>query len=192
MTQYLPDRFDAVEATDQAAEMVAQCQARVPEVTHAVRDAWEAPTCAESWDYVVSSSLLQWSEQPEEIVRQWCDLVASRGRLLLGFFVEPSLPELRDVLCGVSPLRWRSPKCWERIFIDCPGVELIRSEVSTRCYMYPDALAFMRSLHQTGVTVSQGRGVGDMRRVLCEYDSRYSEVGGVRATWSFYRVELRV
>ena len=188
-TRHLVGRFDHLESTDISANMLRICRARFPEVNFRIRDAWKPSKQPEDWDFLVSSSLLQWAPCPDTVMRQWASFVQPKGRLILGFFVHPSLPEMMEIMDEKGPVTWHSSDMWSRIFSG-NGFHLIRIETKNRRYHYETALHFWQSLHGTGATISRKMSPGALRRLLRNYDARFRQGDGVYASWTFCRVEL--
>lgn len=189
-SQHLADRFQHLDCTDISPEMLLQCRERLPGVNYRVLDAWDPPSWDEQhYDFLASSSLLQWAPSPVSVLKNWSDRLCADGRMLLGFFVAPSLPELDRVLGGQSPVNWRSPAEWQDAMGDS-GLELERIETTTHRYYYSSALEFLKSLHGTGCNVSRGTSTGTLRRLLRQYEAAYKTDAGVYATWTFCRAEL--
>ncbi|MFT4900866.1 MAG: malonyl-CoA O-methyltransferase [Lentimonas sp.] len=190
LTQYLINHFVRVEATDLDSKVVAKCRQRLPEVRHQVRDAWARQPDAGSWDFIASSSLLQWSESPSNTLRQWGCLLRPNHRLLIGFFIAPSLSEMNQVIgTERGPIDWRSHPEWIAIF-NSSGLKLTRTESRTVRYEYDSALQFWKSLNGTSAAVSQHMRPSQMFRLLREYETNYKCKKGVYATWTFCRAEL--
>jgi len=191
-SQYLADRFPKLECTDISAEMLLHCRERLPSTNTRVLDAWETPDWNEvRTDFLASCSLLQWAPCPVTVLRNWSDRLESNGRMLLGFFIEPSLPELDQVLNGASPVQWRSAETWQEAMAEA-GLQIVRMESTTHRYFYKSALEFWKTLHGTGCNVSRGYSTGTLRRLLREYETTFKTEAGVQATWTFCRAELRV
>lgn len=190
-TRHLIDHFVHVEATDLESKMVAKCRQALPEVHYKVRDAWSAQADQGSWDFVASSSLLQWAEDPVKTLQHWSNLLYPNQRMLLGFFIEPSLPEMNQVIGSEhSPVHWRSHDNWHAIFKSAE-LDLLRTECRTERYEYESALHFWKSLHGTGAAVSQHLRPSQMIKFFQEYDTAFKCNVGVYATWTFCRAELR-
>ncbi len=190
LTQHLINRFTHVESSDLSADMLRICQERVPKATCRVRDAWAFSKSQENWDFLVSSSLLQWAPCPDGALRHWSSLVKRSGHLILGFFVKPSLPEMMKVIGGKGPVTWRSPQEWGEIFAN-NDFHLVRMESETRSYHYESALHLWKSLHGTGATVSRSMSPSAMLRFFRDYESFFRQRDGVYASWTFCRVELQ-
>jgi len=188
-THHLPHDFTEVKAVDASPRMVALGRAALPAVNWEVGDAWEAAGAAPPYDAIVSASLLQWCPCPERVLASWGSLLPPGGRMLHGFYVAPTLPELAT-LAGpeASPLEWRSASQW-RDYFKARGLHIERSEVRERVYSFENARALMRHLHGIGAVQAGHLGAGRLRRLLRDYDTEFAHPeGGVYTTWSFFRV----
>lgn len=189
-TRHLADRYPHVEASDIEPAMVAMCQQKYPQAAHNLRDAWTTQYDAGLWDLVTSSSLLQWATNPIEVMQHWRKLIKQDGRIIVGFFVEPSLPEMQQVTGGNSPLVWRDVETWEQIFRSA-GLRAVRIETEAKRYHYPRALDFWKSIHSTGTTVARRISPSQMMRFFRDYELQFRDAEGVFATWTFCRAELK-
>lgn len=191
-SQYLDGRFAPLCCTDMSAEMLERCQQRLPNISTQVSNAWKAPQqTAPTWQLIVSSSLLQWAPDPVEVLRNWKCQLSPGGRILIGLFIDPSLKEMRAVYPQAAPFEWRSFDHWQQSARDA-GLHILRSESREQVYHYPSALAFWRSLHDTGTTVSRKTPVGSLRKILRNYEATYRTPKGVPASWTTGRMELSV
>jgi malonyl-CoA O-methyltransferase len=181
----LPWRGEIV-ATDAVPAMCAAGRAELPGVEWQVMRA-EAPLPG-SWDWIVSSSALQWVDSPAKMFAAWRESLSPGGRVLAGFFVAESLPELRALAGGVSPVAWRTPAIW-REEIARSGLKLLRDEAVRHVRYYSSAKEFLRALHCVGAAPERRLTAGAMRKLLRDYDARYGGARGVSATWTFYRFE---
>ena len=86
------------------------------------------------WDWIVSSSMLQWSEEPVEVFGSWRSRLAPGGRVLGGLFIAGSLPEWGEVAGKWSPLRWRAREEWRQALAEA-GLALRRDEEQTRTFL---------------------------------------------------------
>ncbi len=188
-TQYLPARFGQVEASDQSPSMLKICQAQTPGIKIRQRDAWKAQPDHSSWDWIVSSSLMQWADHPRTTLSQWRALLKPHGRVLIGCFIEPSLPEMYSLL-EMKPLQWRSRTEWLDIFRQA-GFEVLRVEQQSKRYYYLNALALWKGVHGTGATRPQGMSPRNLLQILRKYEAKFKDEQGVYATWTSLRVELK-
>jgi malonyl-CoA O-methyltransferase len=183
-------------ATDISPAMCAAGRAALPTVTWKTMAA-ETPLPG-PWNWMLSSSMLQWVADPARVFAAWAAELAPGGRILGGLFIDGSLPELR-ALVPASPFRWRTVDEWRAAIADadqcdsCHKVQsslrLVRSEVREHVHAYPSALEFWRTLHGIGAAPERRLGTAELRNTLREYDTRYATGAGVRATWMLYRFE---
>lgn len=176
----------ALTASDLSPEMCAIGRAMLPQVTWQTMAA-EAPVRG-PWDWIFSSSMLQWASDPAATFSAWRGRLSSHGRVLGAMFVAESLPEW-DALSGLqSPLTWRTPDEW-RSFLGKAGLRVVRDQSEKRSFIHSSAQAFLRSLHGVGAAPGQRHPPGRLRKLLQDYESRHGTARGVTATWTFYRFE---
>ncbi len=174
-------------ATDMAEAMCTEGRSTLPQVPWRVMRA-EAPEREPACDWIFSSSMLQWMEDPGAVFAAWREALKPGGRVLAGLFVEGSLPELRALTPGSSPLTWRTPAVWDEA-LERGGLRRVRSEASTRVFYQKTALDLLRSLHGVGAAPVTQFAPGRLRSVLREYEACHRDARGVPATWAFYRFE---
>jgi trans-aconitate methyltransferase len=174
-------------ATDGSRTMCAAGRAALPSATWRTMAA-ERPI-AGPWDWIFSSSMLQWAEDPAAVLAAWRSRLAPHGRVLAGFFVAGSLEEWSR-LAGEAPLRWRTPEEW-RTLLEASGLRLVRDDAKRRILYHPSAAALLRSLHGTGAAPFRRLPAARLRRLLREYDERHRTTEGVPASWSLYRFEVK-
>lgn len=173
-------------ATDMAEAMCQRARAALPDVTWRVMRAEEPE--GEAHDWMFSSSMLQWVENPRAVFTAWRRALRPGGRVLAGLFAEGSLPELRALTRGWTPLTWRLPDEWAES-LALGGLRLVRAEAEERVFYHRSALHLLRSLHGVGAAPFHQFTPGRLRRLLREYDAQHSDARGVRSTWVFHRFE---
>ena len=172
-------------ATDGSRTMCAAGRSAWPEATWRTMAA-ERPLRG-PWEWIFSSSMLQWAEDPAAMLAAWRERLAPRGRILAGFFIAGSLAEWGAV-AGEAPLRWRTAEEW-RSLITGSGLRLLRDGAEVRTFHYPSAAALLRSLHGTGAAPRRRLPAARLRTLLREYEDRYRNGAVVPARWSFFRFE---
>jgi len=185
-TQLLEPWDGSLTASDISPAMCALGRQALPTVHWEVMTA-EAPESG-PWDWIFSSSMLQWVADPAAAFAAWRGCLAPNGRLLSGFFVNDSLSEWRQLAGDSTPLAWRTPAEW-RACLQRAGFRVLRDEAKTRVFSHPSAHAFLRSLHGVGAAPARRFPGARLRRLLKEYEARHGSPQGVRATWTFYRIE---
>lgn len=175
---------DEYVASDASAGMVACGRACVPGATWRELAAEDVGAGGGERAWILSSSMLQWTTDPVAVLGGWRSALAPGGRVLAGFFVAETLPELRSLFAGGrEPLAWRTPWAWREIFA-AAGLRIVRDDVARRGFDYTSPQALLRALHDTGAAphrlVPPGRLLGWLRE---------RGEGPVTATWTFFRVE---
>lgn len=176
-------------ATDISPAMCAVGRTALPHVNWQIMAA-EAPVEG-PWDWIFSSSMLQWAAQPVEILTAWRERLAAEGRVLAGMFVDETLPELRELIGQPPGLTWRTVDEW-RECLGRSGLRIVRDAVERRIFWHPSAIALLRSLHRTGATPERRFSPGQLRRLLSAYEARHRSPLGLPSTWTFYRFEARL
>lgn len=140
------------------------------------------------WDWIFTSSMLQWIDNPAEVFDAWRKTLAPEGKIAGVFFADESLPELRELMHGWSPVTWRTSADW-RLVMERAGLRV--AKIETRCveFRYGSAHDFLRSLHGVGATPERRLSAVALRRLLKEYDRLHRSPNGVGATWTFCRFE---
>jgi len=140
------------------------------------------------WDWIFTGSMLQWVESPADVFSAWRETLAPKGKVVGVLFAEGSLPELRGLMGGWSPVIWRTTAEW-RAAIETGGLRVVREEAKRMEFGYSSTREFLRSLHGVGATPARRLSVGALRRLLRDYERLHGVDGGVKATWTFYRFE---
>lgn len=187
LTRHLARFHAELIATDLSPRMVALGRAAVPQAQWSVLDAFHAPILPA--DLQVSSGLLQWAEPPLLVLRRWRQALAPGGRMVHAFPCEPCLSEWR-MLVPEGPLRWRTEADWVQIFTQA-GLKVLRQEMWTESMLFPNALAMLRSIHESGATGQVHLGTGRLRQALRAYDHAFRAQGGVQASWTWLAIEAQ-
>ena len=190
LTNFLIDKFEHLECSDIEPRMVEFCQKKFPTAKHRILDVWVTQPDVGKRDIVTASSVLQWAKDPEPVMQNWRQLLKPDGRIIVGLFIQPSLPEMSKITGGKSPLIWRDKVAWHAVF-DSAGLQVIRMESKTQRYHYASALDFWKSIHGTGSSVSRRISPSQMMRFFREYESQFRDTKGVYATWTFCRAEMK-
>lgn len=172
-------------ASDASAGMVALGRSKVPAVEW--RELAAARVGQGDWAWIFSASMLQWAEDPVALLSAWRDALVPGGRVLAGFYVADTLPELRGLFsAGREPLVWRDVSQWRKSFA-AAGFDLLRDEVDERIFSYASPKALLRSLHATGAAPSRLVAPGNLLGWLRTHGET-----PLNATWTFYRVEAEM
>jgi malonyl-CoA O-methyltransferase len=176
-------------AADIARTMLARLMAqKMAPVLPLVADGEHLPLVPGSVDLLLSSSTMQWYQNPERSIPANLALLRPGGHFAITLFVHGTLGELADAsqrtgFGSVHPLA-RAERILE-IFSTCSGIEYSHSLRRDRVE-HPDAMSMLRALRRTGAGYSANkRGVSPRRlRAFCrEYETRFACAEGVYATY---------
>lgn len=168
-------------ASDASAGMVAHGRTRVGGVE------WRELTAEQpgggAWSWILSSSMLQWVSDPTTVLAEWRRALAPGGRVLAGFYVAETLPELRGLLGDAGPVEWRTHWAWREAF-RAAGLRVTRANVARRSFAHGSARELLRSLHAVGAAPERKVAPGRLLAWLREQGETPME-----ATWTFFRCE---
>jgi SAM-dependent methyltransferase len=165
--------------------MVALGRQAVPEAEWFLLDAFVESLPAVSVQ--VSSGLLQWADNPVEVLGRWKRGLKPGGRMVHAVACEPCLAEWR-ALVPETPLRWRDEAAWRAIFTSA-GLRVIRAKLWVEEHYFASALELARCLHHSGVTGRARLGAGRLRAALRRYDGLHQREGKVVSTWAWLALE---
>jgi malonyl-CoA O-methyltransferase len=197
LTRLLTERFPdtLIDAVDVAEKMVRHSRARFkrfPQINWIIGDAAtfrsEAP-----YPLVVSSSALHWVVDLQAACRNIFRLLEPRGIFALGIMLEGTLKELHALRGEIAPekspaLTLPSYEAVQTCLQDA-GFRLERRMHATEEILYEDATAFLKAIHEQGVTggrVSIGKAPlsrGELSRLVADYQEIYAADDGVYATY---------
>lgn len=182
LTRELVARGYAVRATDAAPGMLAAGREAVPGATWETLDAWTPPSAC--CDRLFSSSLLQWCPEPETVFRRYREALRPGGRMSHAVFTAGTLRELHAIPGMPETVDWREADDW----LDtarAAGFRIVSGQSVVLSPRYDNAAALLRQIHGTGaVSGNPVLSAGALRRLLAEYDRRFTVPGGgVTATW---------
>jgi trans-aconitate methyltransferase len=172
-------------ATDASPAMVSLGRAAVPAAKWSTLDSFRAAVPRSSLQ--VSSGLLQWAEDPKQVLEHWKAALKPGGRMVHAVPCEPCLAEWR-ALVRESPVRWRDQAGWRKLFAQA-GLQVRRQQSWVLHPVFPSALELVRSLHQSGVTGRVHLDPGRLRAAIRAYDARHRGPEGVIATWAWLAIE---
>ncbi len=186
-------RLDAIDVSDR---MIAQARARFsddPRIRWFAAD-MRAFKPRDPYPLIVSNSSLHWLPHLQEGLRHLAGLLTPSGRLIFAIMLYGTLGELHETRARViphkPPLR-RLPRADEVMTaVATAGLRLVDSQVEDYKASYRGAAAFLRSLHDQGLTGGElSRSMlpltrGELRALTEEYDHRFAlEPGHVYATY---------
>lgn len=174
-------------ATDHAEKMIQEGAKRTPQATWKNIDAWGVEHTPV--DLLISASLLQWAPAPQAYFSQWHSLLTKEGRMIHGFYIEPTLQELFSLLSEPS-LPFRDEHFWKQI-VEESGYEILQWKIVAHRQQYSSAYHFFKSLHQTGTVPERKLSYAEMKSLLRRYEEKFSDRSNVYATWQMCLFEAK-
>lgn len=197
LTRLLTERFPEVpiDAIDLAEKMIRHSQVkfrRYPQISWIIGDAqtWRSD---DLYPLIVSSAALHWTAS----LRTACENIYANlepdGTFALGMMLSGTLKELRELRNEIAPGKTPpsglpSYEETERCLEDA-GFKLERRMHSEEEIRYDDATAFLRAIHEQGVTggkVSAGSAPlnrTELGQLVADYQENFAYDGGVYATY---------
>ncbi len=197
LTRLLTDRFPDVpiEAVDVAEKMAVHSRAkfkRFPQINWIVGDA-QTYWSGDHYPLIVSSSALHWVSD----LRATCDNIFNSlepgGTFALGMMLKGTLRELHDLRKVIAP--GKTPVLTLPTYEEAgaylleAGFHLERRRHSEEEIIYYDAKAFLKAIHEQGVTggkVSTGNAPlsrTELSQLVADYQENFTSGDGVYATY---------
>ena len=197
LTRLLTERFPEVriDAVDVAEKMIAHCRVKfqhLPQINWIVGDA-QTYGEGERYPLIVSSSALHWVADLRETCTTIFNGLEPGGTFAFGLMLQGTLKELHDLRMKIAPEKTPplSLPTYEKTTasLQAAGFTLERRKHSEEQIIYPDARAFLKAIHEQGVTggkVSTGNAPltrTELSQLVADYQETYASDGGVYATY---------
>ena len=105
--------------------------------------------------------------------------------MIFSTFGPKTLKEFRDTANLESPIEFYNNETWIRMLKDA-GFTLKTCDIEIRKLYYSNAFSFLKNLQQLGASPLRMTTAGKLRKVLRDYDLKYSTQHGVYSTWEIY------
>ena len=197
LTRLLTERFPEVpiEAVDVAEKMVERGRAKFghfPQINWIIGDAqtyWDG----NRYPLIVSSSALHWVADLQAACENIFQCMEPGGTFALGMMLRGTLKELHELRKAIAPEKTPElvlPTYEEtQTCLQNAGFHLERRKHSEEEIIYPDAKAFLKAIHEQGVTggkVSAGNAPltrTEISQIVADYQETYAADGGIYATY---------
>ncbi|MCK4564833.1 MAG: methyltransferase domain-containing protein [Verrucomicrobia bacterium] len=197
LTRLLVERFPEVpiDAIDVAEKMVAHSRAkfkRFPQISWIVGDA-QTYWGGDRYPLIVSSSALHWVSDLRKTCENIFQSLEPGGTFALGMMLQGTLKELHDLREEIAPEKTplTTLPTYEETSaaLEAAGFRIERKKHSEEQILYPDAKAFLKAIHEQGVTggkVSAGNAPltrTELGRLVADYQENHASDDGVHATY---------
>jgi len=197
LTRLLLERFPEVpiNAVDVAEKMIEHSRAkfkRFPQINWIIGDA-QTYWGGDRYPLIVSSSALHWVSDLRKTCENIFQSMEPGGTFALGMMLQGSLKELHGLRKTIAPEK--TPELTlptygkTKACLQDAGFHLERRKHSEEEIIYSDAKAFLRAIHEQGVTggkVSAGNAPltrTELSQLVADYQETYASDGGVSATY---------
>jgi len=141
----------------------------------------------EKTDMVCANAVFQWFKQPQETLRQLHRALTDDGKLLFSTFGPRTLVEFREAANLASPMELYGQETWKEM-IRNSGFTIKECDVEIRKIFFASTITLLKNLQQIGAAPIRMVKTGGLRKLMRDYDSRFST--GVYATWELYYFSL--
>ena len=193
LTQRFPDVvIDAVDVAEKMIEHSREQFHKFPQINWIVGDA-QTFWSGDRYPLIVSSSALHWVSDFEKTCENIFQCLEPGGYFSLGMMLKGTLKELHELRREIAPEKTPGitlPTYEEtKTALQSAGFTLERRKHSEEEIIYDDAKAFMKAIHEQGVTggkVSAGNAPlsrTELSQLVTDYQENYSSNGCVAATY---------
>lgn len=197
LTRLLVDHFPDVpiDAVDVAEKMVGHSRAmfsRFPQINWIVDDA-QTHWGGKCYPLIASSAALHWVTDLHATCKNVFNCLEPGGTFALGMMLRGTLRELHELRKAVAPKKTPSLTLptydGTKTILQSVGFHVERCKHSEEEIVYSDAKAFLKAIHEQGVTggkVSAGSAPltrAEISRLVADYQESYACDGGVCATY---------
>lgn len=143
----------------------------------------------EDMDLVCANAVFQWFQNPQEVLVKLNQALTANGSLIFSTFGPKTLIEFRQAANLASPIDLYSKDSWTDMIRDS-GFTIKFWDVETRKIFFSSSLSLLKNLQQIGAAPIRMVKTGGLRKMMRDYDSRFSTTQGVYATWELYYFSL--
>ena len=140
-------------------------------------------------DMVAANAVFQWFKNPQEALVKLNQALTANGSLIFSTFGPKTLIEFRQAANLVSPINLYNKDSWTDMIRDS-GFTIKFWDVEIKKIFFSSSLSLLKNLQQIGAAPIRMVKTGGLRKLMRDYDSRFSSTQGVYATWEFYYFSL--
>ena len=138
---------------------------------------------------ICANAVFQWFQKPQETLKKLNQALKDNGKLIFSTFGPRTLVEFREAANLASPIDLYKNEIWTKM-IHNAGFAIKNCDVEIRKIFFPNTLTLLKNLQQIGAAPIRMVKTGGLRKLMRDYDSRFSTTQGVYATWELYYFTL--
>ena len=143
----------------------------------------------ENMDLICANAVFQWFKNSQEALVKLNKVLTANGSLIFSTFGPKTLIEFRQAANLVSPINLYNKDSWTDMIRDS-GFTIKFWDVEIRKIFFSSSLSLLKNLQQIGAAPIRMVKTGGLRKLMRDYDSRFSSTQGVYATWELYYFSL--
>ena len=140
-------------------------------------------------DLICANAVFQWFQNPQITLEKFNKALRNNGSMIFSTFGPKTLKEFRQSSSLMSPISLYNRNEWVKMIKDA-GFDIKFWEIETRKIFFPNSMKLLKNLQQIGAAPTRMVSTGVLRKMMREYDSRFSTTEGVYSTWELYYFSL--
>lgn len=143
----------------------------------------------ENMDLICANAVFQWFQNPQETLGKLNRALTINGNLIFSTFGPKTLIEFRQAANLESPIDLYDKETWVEMVKES-GFSVKFLDVEIRKIFFSSTMTLLKNLQQIGAAPIRMVKTGGLRKLMRDYDSRFSTTQGVYATWELYYFSL--
>ena len=143
----------------------------------------------ENMDLICANAVFQWFQNPQITLEKFNKALRNNGSMIFSTFGPKTLKEFRQSSSLMSPISLYNRNEWVKMIKDA-GFVIKFWDIETRKIFFPNSMKLLKNLQQIGAAPTRMVSTGVLRKMMREYDSRFSTTEGVYSTWELYYFSL--
>ena len=140
-------------------------------------------------DLICANAVFQWFQNPQITLEKFNKALRNNGSMIFSTFGPKTLKEFRQSSSLMSPISLYNRNEWVKMIKDA-GFVIKFWDIETRKIFFPNSMKLLKNLQQIGAAPTRMVSTGVLRKMMREYDSRFSTTEGVYSTWELYYFSL--
>lgn len=134
---------------------------------------------------IAGNAVFQWFQNPEATLKRIHASLEKEGYLAFSTFGPKTLEEFRRTADFQSPTHLLSQRSWKTLLTRA-GFELFTFQSEIRQIFFQNTQGLIRNLQQIGAAPLRILKTGELKRLIKDYDKKYSSSQGVYTNWELY------